>query len=239
MPPPLDRGSSRSSSSERESSQEESSGSENIDEEIRKAFADLNRCLNSDRGSSREESPESEDDDDGIGLALLGGLMESQPRQTSISSTQRRSQSDDSESSHCHRSTSMSSDEGTPPADLPNPDEDEESDIYSDDNVGPFPDKSPSEESDTETRRHGLEESPVRPWEYPTSDDEYTLEENHEDEQEDEEGIRFDEPSTPRRRVISSEQWVTQAMASASRQVDAFWVRIFREYSKEADELSS
>ncbi|TVY67802.1 hypothetical protein Focb16_v002329 [Fusarium oxysporum f. sp. cubense] len=59
------------------------------------------------------------------------------------------------------------------------------------------------------------------------------------DEEDEEDSIRLDEPSTARRRVGSSEQRVRQAMASAAHQTNAVWRDILREYSEEADELPS
>ncbi|EXL45384.1 hypothetical protein FOCG_12779 [Fusarium oxysporum f. sp. radicis-lycopersici 26381] len=59
------------------------------------------------------------------------------------------------------------------------------------------------------------------------------------DEEDEEDSIQFDEPSTPRKRVGSSERRVRQAMASAAHQTNAVWRDIFRKYSEEADELSS
>ncbi|KAI8406000.1 hypothetical protein FOFC_13464 [Fusarium oxysporum] len=130
----------------------------------------------------------------------------------------------------------------------------EDSDIYGDDNVGPFPDKSPIKESDTASSRHDLEESSVRSREFsdpiderttiPPSDDEYSLgritrADATGDEEDEEDSLRLDEPSTARRRVGSSEQRVRQAMASAAHQTNAVWRDILREYSEEADELSS
>ncbi|EXL74014.1 hypothetical protein FOPG_10828 [Fusarium oxysporum f. sp. conglutinans race 2 54008] len=224
----LNRGSSSSSSSDRKSSPEEPPENRDIDEELRKAFVDLTECLSSDQGSSREESPDSDDDESDIGNALL--------RDASSPSQRARAP-----------------DDGTP-AGRPNPDEDEDSDIYGDDNVGPFPDKSPIKESDTASSRHDLEESSVRSREFsdpiderttiPPSDDEYSLgritrADATGDEEDEEDSLRLDEPSTARRRVGSSEQRVRQAMASAAHQTNAVWRDILREYSEEADELSS
>ncbi|EXK78585.1 hypothetical protein FOQG_16741 [Fusarium oxysporum f. sp. raphani 54005] len=235
----LNRGSSSSSSSDRKSSPEEPPENRDIDEELRKAFVDLTECLSSDQGSSREESPDSDDDESDIGNALLRGARKSDSRHTrNASSPSQRARAPD---------------DGTP-AGRPNPDEDEDSDIYGNDNVGPFPDKSPIKESDTASSRHDLEESSVRSREFsdpiderttiPPSDDEYSLgritrADATGDEEDEEDSLRLDEPSTARRRVGSSEQRVRQAMASAAHQTNAVWRDILREYSEEADELSS
>ncbi|KAL7766838.1 hypothetical protein ACKLNR_004754 [Fusarium oxysporum f. sp. zingiberi] len=180
----LNRGSSSSSSSDRKSSPEEPLENGDIDEELRKAFVDLTECLSSDRGSSREESPDSDDDESDIGNALLRGARKSDSRHTRSYQSQRRPQHKDTETHHRHRNAPMSPDDGTP-AGRPNPDEDEDSDIYCDDNIGPFLDKSPIKGSDTASSRHDLEESSVRSREFsnpiderttiPPSDDEYSL----------------------------------------------------------------
>ncbi|SCO90947.1 uncharacterized protein FRV6_15075 [Fusarium oxysporum] len=264
MSPPLDRGSSSSSSSDRKSSPEEPPENGDIDEELRKAFVDLTECLSSDQGSSREESPDSDDDESDIGNALLRGARKSDSRHTRSYQSQRK----DTETHHRHRNAPIPPDDGTP-AGRPNPDEDEDSDIYCDDNVGPFLDKSPIKESDTASSRHDLEESSVRSREcsdpidertaIPPSDDEYSLGGDNSQyqmsspsseassrqradatgDEDEEDSIQFDEPSTPRTRVGSSEQRVRQAMASAAHQTNAVWRDLFREYSEEADELSS
>ncbi|RKL06737.1 hypothetical protein BFJ68_g10134 [Fusarium oxysporum] len=247
MSPPLDRGSSRNSSSHPKSIPEEPPENGDIDEELRKAFVDLTECLSSDQGSSREESPDSDDDESDIGNALLRGARKSDSRHTRSYQSQRK----DTETHHRHRNAPIPPDDGTP-AGRPNPDEDEDSDIYGDDNVGPFPDKSPIKESDTASSRHDLEESSVKSREcsdpidertaIPPSDDEYSLGGNNSqyqmsspsseassrqradatgDEEDEEDSIQFDEPSTPRRRVGSSERRVRQAMASAAHQTNA------------------
>ncbi|EWZ32793.1 hypothetical protein FOZG_14310 [Fusarium oxysporum Fo47] len=233
MSPPLDRGSSRNSSSHPKSSPEEPPENGDIDEELRKAFWGLDRMLEHD-----------------IGNALLRGARKSDSRHTRSYQSQRK----DTETHHRHRNAPIPPDDGTP-AGRPNPDEDEDSDIYGDDNIGPFPDKSPIKESDTASSRHDLEESSVKSREcsdpiderttIPPSDDEYSLgggitrADATGDEEDEEDSIQFDEPSTPRKRVGSSERRVRQAMASAAHQTNAVWRDLFREYFEEADELSS
>ncbi|KAH7470147.1 hypothetical protein FOMA001_g14131 [Fusarium oxysporum f. sp. matthiolae] len=220
---------------------------------LKKLFVDLTECLSSDQGSSREESPDSDDDESDIGNALLRGARKSDSRHTRSYQSQRRPQRKDTGTHHRHRNAPMPPDDGTP-AGRPNPDEDEDSDIYGDDNVGPFLDKSPIKESDTASSKHDFEESSVRSREcsdpiderttIPPSDDEYSLggvtrADATGDEEDEEDSIQFDEPSTPRRRVGSSERRVRQAMASAAHQTNAVWRDLFREYFEEADELSS
>ncbi|KAF5980574.1 hypothetical protein FCOIX_4715 [Fusarium coicis] len=162
------------------------------------------------------------------------------------------------------RSTSMLPGYGTPTGRISH-EEDEDSDIYGDDNVGPFHSRNPSGESNTASNRHDLEGSPVRSWEYsdvvngrmtiPPSDDEESMGENedHYDVSSpsseassrqvadatvnEEDIIQFDEPPTSRERVSSPEQRMQQAMAIAARQTNAAWRNTFREHSEEVDEL--
>ncbi|KAF5702594.1 hypothetical protein FMUND_13408 [Fusarium mundagurra] len=264
MSPPGDQRSSTSSSSVRESSPRESPENGNIYEELDQSFMDLTECLGSDRGSSRVESPDSDDDAGDIGNALARAAMESESRHTSAYLSQCMPQHEDTETYRRRHSTSMSPDYGTPAGRI-NPEEDEDSDIYGDDNVGPFHSRHPSDEPDTASSRHDLEGSPVRSWEYsdlvngrttiPPSDDEESLgyNEGHYDMSspsseassrqvayatvDEEDIIRFDESSTSMERVSSSEQRMRQAMAIAARQTNAAWRTTFREHSEEVDEL--
>ncbi|KAI7759801.1 hypothetical protein LZL87_009124 [Fusarium oxysporum] len=247
MSPPLDREPSTSSSSERGSSPEEPPENGDIDEVLRKAFVDLTECLSSDRGSRRTESPESDNGDGDIGNALLRGA--------------------NTEKHDRRRSTSRSLGDGTPAGRL-NPDEDEDSDIYGDDNVGPFSDRIPGEESDTSTSRHSLEKSRERSCGYPKtdaehwrtvippSDDEASLEENHSEYQsssssseassrqrvetsEEDDDIRFAEPHSRGGRAGSTSRRIAHAMAHAARQTNSFLDALVEEGSEEVDELSS
>lgn len=155
----------------------------NIDDELRNSFMEFNECLGSDRGSRRAESPNSGDDAGDIGDALVRDAMESEPRHTSSHLSQHMPQRQGSET-YGRRSRSMSLDNGPPTSRL-YPDEDEDSDIYGDDNVGPFHSRNPSEESNAASSRRNLEESPVRSLEFsdfingrttiPPSDDEESL----------------------------------------------------------------
>ncbi|KAF5665560.1 hypothetical protein FDENT_12579 [Fusarium denticulatum] len=264
MSPPCDWGLSSSLSSIPESSPEMSLADGNIDEEPEQSFMDSTECLVSDRGSRLAESPDSDDDRDDIGDALARGAMESESRHTSAYLSQRMPQRENTEIYRRRHSMSMSLGYGTPTGRL-SPDEDEDSDIYGDDNVGPFYSSNPSEESDTARSRHGLEGSPVRSWEYSDldngrttispSDDEESIGENEghyemsspssevssrqrADAAVNEEDImQFDEPPTLRERGSSSEQRMQQAMAIAARQTNAAWRNTFREHSEEVDEL--
>ncbi|KAF5532184.1 hypothetical protein FMEXI_12581 [Fusarium mexicanum] len=262
MSPPSRQGSLTSLSSVRESSLEMSPENGNIDDELRNSFAELTECLVSDRGSRRAESPDSADDRDDIGDALVRGAMESESRHTSAYLSQHMPHRKDTEMHLRRRSVSMSLDEGTPAGRI-DPDEDD-SDIYGDDNVGPFLSSSPSEEFHTPSSRHDLEESPSRSQEFsihinerttiPPSDDESSMGETVSQYQMDHpslEGpslqrvetteceadiIRFDEAPTSRS-VGFSDQRLRQAMASAARETNAAWRNTFREHSEEVDEL--
>ncbi|KAG5752383.1 hypothetical protein H9Q70_004989 [Fusarium xylarioides] len=264
MSPPGDQRSSTSSSSVRESSPGESPKNGNIDQELDQSFMDLIECLSSDRGPSQVESPDSDDDRDDIGDALTRAAMESESRHTSAYLSQRMPQRKDTEMHRRRRRTSMSLDDGTPTGRL-SPEEDEVSDIYGDDNVGPFHSRNPSDEPDNVSSRHDLEAFPVRSWEYsdivngrttiPPSDDEESLGDNEchydmsypsssrqmadatVDEEDMMDIIRFDESSTSMERASSSEQRMRQAMAIAARQTNAAWRNTFREHSEEIDEL--
>lgn len=235
----------------------------NIDDELRNSFMELNERLGSNRGSRRAESPNSDDDAGDIGDALVRNAMESESRHTSAHLSQHMPQRQGSET-YRRGSRSMSLGNGPPTGRL-YPDEDEDSDIYGDDNVGPFNSRNPSEESNAASSRHNLGESPVRSWELydllngrtkiPPSDDEESLQENESHCEmnfpslevssgqradsivSDEDVMQVDEPSTSRERVSSSEQRLRQAMASAARQTNAVWRETFREHSEEVDEL--
>ncbi|KAF5643531.1 uncharacterized protein FTJAE_3331 [Fusarium tjaetaba] len=261
MSPPSDRGSSTRLSSIPESSPEMSLADGNMDEEPEHSFMDSIECLASDRGSRLAESPDSYDDRDDIGDALARGAMESESRHTSAYLSQCMQQREYTEMRFRRRSTSMSPGYGTPTGRL-SPEEDEESDIYRDDNVGPFHSRDPSDEPDTVSKRYGLGDSPVRSWEYsdvvngrttiPPSDDEESLGENSDHYQMDEtssschgadatmdaeDTLQFAGSFNPRKRVASSEQRMQQAMAIAARQTNAAWRNTFREHSEEVDEL--
>ncbi|KAK2674298.1 hypothetical protein RAB80_009282 [Fusarium oxysporum f. sp. vasinfectum] len=269
MSPPRDRGSSSSWSSDRKSSPEESPENGDIDEELRKAFVDLTECLSSDQGSSREESPDSDDDENDIGNALLRGARKSDSRHTRSYQSQRRPQRKNTETHHRHRKAPMPPDDGTPAGrPNPDEDEDsdiygddnvgpflDKSPIKESDTASS---RHGLEESSARSREFSDpidERTTIHP-----SDDEYSLGENNSqyqmsspsseassrqraeatgDEEDEEDSIRLDEPSTAKRRVGSSEQRVRQAMASAAHQTNAVWRDILREYSEEADELSS
>ncbi|KAI1023964.1 hypothetical protein LB504_005137 [Fusarium proliferatum] len=263
MSPPGDQRSSAGPSSLRESSQEVSLENGNIDDELRNSFMELNDGLSSDRGSRRAESPNSDDDAGDIGDALVRDAMESESRHTSAHLSQHMPQRQGSET-YRRGSRPMSLDKGTPTGRL-YPDEDEDSDIYGDDNVGPSLTRHPSEESNTTSSRHNFGESPVRSWEFsdfingrttiPPSDDEESLQENESHCEmnfpssgvssgqradftvSDEDVMQVDEPSISRERVSSSEQRLRQAMASAARQTNSVWRETFREHSEEVDEL--
>ncbi|KAF5652079.1 hypothetical protein F25303_3552 [Fusarium sp. NRRL 25303] len=263
MSPPGDQTSSDVSSSVRESSQEMSPENGNIDDELRNSFMELNDCLGSDRGSKRAESPNSDDEAGDIGDALVRDATESESRFTSAHLSQHMPQRQGSETHRCG-SRSMSVDNGPPTGRL-YPDEDEDSDIYGDDNVGPFLTRHPSEEYNTTSSRHNFGESPVRSWEFsdfingrttiPPSDDEESLQENESHCEmnfpssevssgqradftvSDEDVMQVDEPSTSRERASSSEQRLIQAVASAARQTSAVWRETFREHSEEVDKL--
>ncbi|PNP74290.1 hypothetical protein FNYG_12339 [Fusarium nygamai] len=264
MSPPSNWGSSTGLSSIPESSPEVSLADGNIDEEPEESFMDSTECMCSDRRSSQVESHDSDDDRDDIGDALARGAMESESRHTSAYLSQRMPQREDTETYRRRHGTSMSPGHDTPIGRL-SPDEDKDSDIYGDDNVGPFHSRHPSEESETVSNRHNLEASPVRSWEYsdldngrttiPPSDDEESMGVN-EDHYEmsspssevssvqradatvnEEDIMQFDEPSTSRERFSSSEQRLQQAMAIAARQTNAAWRNTFREHSEEVDEL--
>ncbi|KAI1038212.1 hypothetical protein LB503_012129 [Fusarium chuoi] len=215
MSPPGDQTSSDGSSSARESSQETSPENGNIEAELRNSFMELNDCLGSDRWSRRAQSPNSDDDAGDIGDAL-------HMPQRQGSETYRR------------RSRSMSLDNGPPTGRL-YPDEDEDSDIYGDDNVGPFHSRNSSEESNAASSRHNLGESPSLRDEFPSS--EVSSGQRVDFTVSDEDVMQVDEPSTSRERVSSSEQRLRQAMASAARQTNAAWRNTFREHSEEVDEL--
>ncbi|CCT74911.1 uncharacterized protein FFUJ_10984 [Fusarium fujikuroi IMI 58289] len=264
MSPPGDQTSSDGSSSVRESSPEMSPENGNIDDELRNSFMELNERLNSNRGSRRAESPNSDDNAGDIGDALVRDAMESQPRHTSAHLSQHMPQQRQGSETYRRGSRSMSLDNGPPTGRL-YPDEDEDSEIYSDDNLKPFNSSNPSEESNAASSRHNLGESPVRSWEFsdfingrttiPPSDDEESLQENESHCEMnfpslevssgqradsiviDEDIMQVDEPSTSRERVSSSEQRLRQAMASAARQTNDVWRETFREHSEEVDEL--
>ncbi|KAF4947824.1 hypothetical protein FGADI_10103 [Fusarium gaditjirri] len=221
MSPPLDRGSSSSSNSDWELSPEESPEGEDIDKELREAFEDLNECLSSDRGSSREESPESENDDGDIGNALLRGASESHLRHTSIYRSQHMPQCKDTQTHDQRRSKSRALRDGTT-AGRRNPDEDEESDIYDDDNVGPFPDQSPSKVSDCEYRSRSSSSETFSRQRVETSEGDVD--------------VRFAEP---RGRAGSASRRIAHAMAHASRQANSFLNALLEEADEETDELSS
>ncbi|KAF5600485.1 hypothetical protein FPANT_2359 [Fusarium pseudoanthophilum] len=257
MSPPSDRGSSTRLSSIPESIPEMSLADGNMEEELEQSFMDSTECLVSDRGSRLAASPDSDDDRDDIGDALARGAMESESRHTSADLSQRMPQREYTEMRFRRRSMSMSPGYATPTGRL-SPEEDEDSDIYRDDNVGPFHSRNPSDESDTAHSRHDLENSPVRSWEYsdivngrttiPPSDDEESLWEYNDHYQMDEtapeaspcygadatmdaEGIiQFAGSFNPRKRVASSEQRMQQAMAIAARQANAAWRNTFREH---------
>ncbi|KAF5602385.1 uncharacterized protein FSUBG_7692 [Fusarium subglutinans] len=263
MSPPSHQGSLTSLSSVRESSLEMSPENGNIDDELRNSFAELTECLVSDREPRRAESPDSDDDRDDIGDALVRGAMESASRHTSAYLSQHMPYRQGTETHRPCRSVSMPPDESTPAGRI-YPDEDEDSDIYGDDNVGPFPSSSPSEEFHTPSSRHDFEEPPSKSQEFsgpinertiiPPSEDEESLGETVSQYQMDypslegaslqrvetiecEGGIiQFDEASTSRR-VSSSEQRLREAMASAAHQTNAAWRNTFREHSEEVDEL--
>ncbi|KAL9562729.1 hypothetical protein ACKAV7_013293 [Fusarium commune] len=199
----------------------------------------------SERGSSPEEPPENGD----------------------IDESQHRPQRKDTETYDRRRSTSRSLGDGTPAGRL-NPDEDEDSDIYGDDNFGPFSDRIPGEESDTSTSRHSLEKSRERSCGYPKtdaehwrtvippSDDEASLEENHSEYQsssssseassrqrvetsEEDDDIRFAEPHSRGGRAGSTSRRIAHTMAHAARQTNSFLDALVEEGSEEVDELSS
>ncbi|KAF5588847.1 hypothetical protein FPCIR_7000 [Fusarium pseudocircinatum] len=263
MSPPGSHRPSSSLRSYREPSLEMSPEDENIHEELEQSFMDSTECMCSDRGSRLAESPDSDDDRDDTGDALARGAMESESRHTSAYLSQRKAQREDTQIYRHRHSTSMSPGYGTPTGRF-SPGEDEDSDIYGGDNVGPFHSRHTSEESETACSRHDLEESPVRSWEYsdlvngraaiPLSDDEESMGENEghyemsspssevssrqraDGTVNEEDIIQFDEPSTSRERVSSSEQRVQQTMAIAARQTNAAWRNTFREHSEEVDE---
>ncbi|KAF5620165.1 hypothetical protein F52700_11485 [Fusarium sp. NRRL 52700] len=263
MSPPGDQRSSSSSYGDQESNLGDLPENENIDDESRNSFTESTECVASDRGSRRAESSDSDDDADDIGKALMKAAMESESRHIRTYLSQRMLHRTDTETRRRRRSSSMSPDVGTP-ASRPIPDEDEDSDIYGDDNFGPFPSTSPSEEFHSPSSRHDFEASPSGSQEFsshvnertiiPPSDDESFMGESGSQCQMDssplefsssqrvestgyEEGIiRSDEMSTLRR-LGSSEQRLREAMASAARQTNAACREAFREHSEEIYEL--